>query len=176
MEMFLEREREREAGGRFIWWCHQNIWLHFTVLGHASLSCPVLLIWPVYRVGSVMRHRAYTSPHVDGPTAVPNIGPHIQWVSGGRVGCVTLFVPLTRTHKQTPVSPPPTPTCANHMHVGSYSGGGVVKYGTMIQVALTDLEDVVDGAGQRPAHGGYLWHVTCSGGVEWWHPLFNEQS
>lgn len=21
---------------------------------------------------------------------------------------------------------------------------------------------------------GCVWHVTCSGGVEWWHPLFNE--
>ncbi len=83
--------------------------------------------------------------------------PSTHTVSGGGVGCVTLFVPLTRTHTQTPVCvPPTTPTCAHHMHVRSCSGGGVVKYGTLIQVALTDLEDVVDGAGQRPAHGGYL--------------------
>lgn len=34
--------------------------------------------------------------------------------------------------------------------------GGVVKCGTLDQVALTDLEDVVDGGGQRLAYGGYV--------------------
>lgn len=46
---------QRKSGWCFICRCHQNIWLHFAVASYASLSCPVLLIWPVYRVGSVMR-------------------------------------------------------------------------------------------------------------------------
>lgn len=37
-----------------MWSWHQNIWLHFAVAGHASLSCSVLLIWPLYTDGSVM--------------------------------------------------------------------------------------------------------------------------
>ncbi len=46
-------------------------------------------------------------------------------------------VPLIHPHTNTCESPS---TCAHHMHVW----GGVVKHGTLVQVAMTDLEDVVD--------------------------------
>ena len=67
---------------------------------------------------------------------------------GGRVGYTHT------THTDTCVSPA---TCAHHMHVHTkLQPGGVVKCGTLVQVAMTDLEDVVDGGGQRLAYGGYV--------------------
>ncbi|TNN60361.1 hypothetical protein EYF80_029442 [Liparis tanakae] len=36
------------------------------------------------------------------------------------------------------------------------AAGGVLKRGTLGQVAMTDLEDVVDVGGRRPAYGGYI--------------------
>lgn len=70
-----------------------------------------------------------------------------------------LYVLLTHTqrhtHKHLCIS---LHMCPPHAHV-KLQQGGVVKCGSLVQVALTDLEDVVDGGGQRLAFGGY---VTCN--------------
>lgn len=94
------------------------------------LSCSAYLAC-VLSWGCNQRH-AYTSPHVDGPTAVPHI--------------------RSRTHMHSH-------TCLylpHNMHNPRLHWGSVVTCGTLDQVALTDLEDVVDGGGQRLACGGYL--------------------
>lgn len=58
-------------------------------------------------------------------------------------------------HTQTPVYPPNM--CPPHAHARScelrVSWSNV---GALVQVAMTDLEDVVDGGGQRLACGGYV--------------------
>lgn len=60
---------------------------------------------------------------------------------------------LCATHTQTNTCVSPR-TCAHHMHVSSC--GVWSECGTLVQVALTDLEDVVDGGGQRLAYAGYV--------------------
>lgn len=89
-------------------------------------------------------HHAHTSPHVDGPTAVPRIRPRTRSLVCGA---------LCATHAHTHTDPH-LRMCPQHLRL---QRGGVVKYaGPPLQVAMTDLEDVVDGGGQRPAYGGYL--------------------
>lgn len=97
------------------------------------------------------RH-AYTSPHVDGPTAVPHIRPHTQWRKSWL--CSALCTAHTHTHALTALCIP-FHMCPQRAHV-RLQPGGVVKCGTLVQVAMTDLEDVVDGGGQRLAYEGYL--------------------
>lgn len=45
---------QRDTGCLLIWLWHHNVCLHFAAADYTSLSCPVLLIWPVRRVEAVM--------------------------------------------------------------------------------------------------------------------------
>lgn len=124
--------------------------LHLAVASQylAALSCsrPCFLILSCFAYlacvqswGCNERH-AHTSLHVDGPTAVPHIRPQTQ-----SLVCGALCAAHTHTHLHM---------CLQHLWL---QRGSVVKYtGPLLQVAMTDLEDVVDGGGQRPAYGGYL--------------------
>lgn len=94
------------------------------------------------------RH-GYTSPHVDGLTVVPHIRPHIHTMSGGGVVVVLCHM---HTHKHLCIF---LYMCPPHA-CAKLQRGGALKCGILIQVAMTDLEDVVDGGGQRLAYGGYV--------------------
>lgn len=91
-----EKQKNVATGCLFIWWWHHNIWLHSAVVGHASLSCPVLLIWPVYRAGAVMSVTPTPLPMwTDRPLSHTSVRTHRVW-------CVALFVPHTHTRRPTP--------------------------------------------------------------------------
>lgn len=89
----------REAGCGSIWWWHHNIWLHFAASSYASLSCPVLLIWPLYREGSVMSVTPTPLPMcTDRPLS--RIRPHVQKLATVGVARVTCH---SHSGTQTPV-------------------------------------------------------------------------
>lgn len=69
--------------------------LHFVVAGHASLSCPVLLIWPVYRVGSAM------IPHL-APCGWTDRCPTHPSTHNTPSGCFLHSVPLRCTNARVP--------------------------------------------------------------------------
>lgn len=99
-----------------IGWWHQNIWLHFAVASHAFLSCPVLLIWPVYTVVCVMSVTPTLLPMwTDRPLSHTSVHTCRQW----RKGWLCNALCAARTHTHTCVSPS---TCAHHMHVRNCSG------------------------------------------------------
>lgn len=118
------------------------------IASHASLSCPVLLIWPVYTELGLLRW-SHTLPHVDGLTTVPHIHPHTTHPVG-------VFCTLCHSDAQT------------HVYLS-----GVLWW----HVPCPGGSDRFRGCyEQRLPCGGSVWHVTCRGGVEWWHPLGNERS
>ncbi|KAK5861030.1 hypothetical protein PBY51_022458 [Eleginops maclovinus] len=85
---------------------------------------------------------------MDRPLSHTSVHTCSEW----RKGWVCNALCATRTHKHLCICLHMCPPHARTM----LQQGGVVKCGTLIQVALTDLEDVVDGGGQSLAYGGYV--------------------
>lgn len=129
-------------------------WLQCCVGSSVLLSCPAPLIWSVYSSRSVTSTKPHTSTHVHRPPC-PERCPAQAFTQGCRN-----VPPPPHTHT---LSPLPKAECHG-------------PFVWQIWAVMTDLEDVVDCAGQKLAYGGYMWHTPSSGGAEWWHPLFNERS
>ncbi len=159
MEIFRERlEAGSSSGGIRISGCTSLL------AGRASLSCPVLLIWPVYRAGSVMSIAPTPLPMwMDRPLSQTSVHTYNEWRKGR--ACYGRCATHTPTHKHLRVS---LHMCPPHACLG--------RCGQTWDPGPGGNDRFRGCCGRRLAYGGYVWHVTCSGGVEWWHPLFNEQS